>query len=1040
MKSEHAEMKLDIETHDEKLGQPHLTPTLAKDNKLKDSFDPLRLEEKAPSSEEDPLRSRTLKKEAERLSQSAAKGDWNEVQKICQANWLFNIPITKLGDTVLHLAVYNKQENIFELLIQQFSSGSLHEISYLKKKNAKGDTPLHHAALVGSEKMCRIITEFHPTTLLSVPNDEGETPLFSAALHGHKDAFLYLHSICGPEERSNYCKRSNGDSILHCAISEEHYELCLIILRRYKDLVNHRNNFGMTPLHLLASKPSAFKSGSNLRWFESIIYHSFSTTDEELISRADDQNLERERVTHGAFDRNGSKKAVSEVDAEDPERHHFTWGEPLKNAKDVRMTKERHTWSVLIMNELLKDAEMYPIPPSSVRQSGDKKLEKEKEKEGDTEPTEVILMAAKNGITEMVRKILEIYPVAMYDVDKDQKNIVLLTVEHKQPCVYELLLSLKKKNVIRDSLFSEVDNKGNSVLHLAATNAEFNWPVPGAASQMQWEIRWFEYIKNSMERSLLPLLNKKGQTPEEIFTKTHEDLVKQGGDWLSSTANACSVVAGLFVTSTFSTATNLPEVVEGNKHSEASKIFAGSSFVSFYTSLVAVVMFLSILTSGYREKDFRRALPWKLLLGLTAFYMSIASTLVSFTTGHFFIFRNQLKSVSSTSYTVAYALVTLFSMAVFPLYFHLVWATLKKVPQRKYRIATRIAVLSKILSERLGNWDLIYGLWMLVTESCSSSSTLDFRWNGSKRVAHGILKTISFFYVFGERVLPQQTLTSLILLSGSRIGHDVKHCSDTAVGHETETQYGDWMRAGWNSKGGPSRSRTTSSSGRTATAEGTDGGGMGASVNTMGTSEPDSLGETNGSNTNPALGSAQGVSTEKNLTSMLLQMADTQVGWDKTESLNLKVMEEAKGTSRDCGRKETSHSSLAPKEGSLDECSIVGLMQEFKGKAHEATSPLRQKLDCKCKGVATPPVQGPTKDNKQKKKPSLKKIARQVAQHQSQAFDTEMLNSDVGVGSKRPVTLDHTNDLEGVSEAPHIAYRTEYFNGENIKVKLHCCF
>ncbi|KAK7812780.1 hypothetical protein CFP56_006980 [Quercus suber] len=39
--------------------------------------------------------------------------------------------------------------------------------------------------------------------------------------------------------------------------------------------------------------------------------------------------------------------------------------------------------------------------------------------------------------------------------------------------------------------------------------------------------------------------------PEEIFTKTHEDLVKQGGDWLSSTANACSVVAGLFVTSTF---------------------------------------------------------------------------------------------------------------------------------------------------------------------------------------------------------------------------------------------------------------------------------------------------------------------------------------------------------------------------------------------------------------------------------------------------------------------------------------------------------
>ncbi|XP_065628777.1 uncharacterized protein LOC136067190 [Quercus suber] len=286
----------------------------------------------------------------------------------------------------------------------------------------------------------------------------------------------------------------------------------------------------------------------------------------------------------------------------------------------------------------------------------------------------------------MVEKIIEIYPVAMYDVDKDQKNIVLLTVEYKQPSVYELLLSLRRKNVIKDSVFTEVDHEGNSALHLAATKAEFNWPVPGAASQMQWEIRWYEYIKNSMKRGFLPLLNKNGQTPEEVFTKNHEDLVKEGGNWLISTSDACSVVAGLFVSITFSTATALPDGIEGNKHSNASKIFAGSSFVSFYSSLLAVVMFLAILTSGCRERDFRHALPWKLLLGLTAFYMSIASTLVSFTTGHFFIFRDQLKFVSSTSYMVAYLLVTLFSMGVFPLYFHLAWATLKKVPQRKYRV------------------------------------------------------------------------------------------------------------------------------------------------------------------------------------------------------------------------------------------------------------------------------------------------------------------------------------------------------------------
>lgn len=37
----------------------------------------------------------------------------------------------------------------------------------------------------------------------------------------------------------------------------------------------------------------------------------------------------------------------------------------------------------------------------------------------------------------------------------------------------------------------------------------------------------------------------------------------------------------------------------------------------------------------------------------------------------------------------------------------------------------------------------------------------------------------------------------------------------------------------------------------------------------------------------------------------------------------------------------------------------------------------------------------------------MKKIARQVAQHQTQALDTEMFNSDVRLGSKRPGTFEY---------------------------------
>lgn len=49
----------------------------------------------------------------------------------------------------------------------------------------------------------------------------------------------------------------------------------------------------------------------------------------------------------------------------------------------------------------------------------------------------------------MVKEALKRDPVAMYDLDEKKKNIVLLSVEHKQPHVYELLLSLKKDNIIK---------------------------------------------------------------------------------------------------------------------------------------------------------------------------------------------------------------------------------------------------------------------------------------------------------------------------------------------------------------------------------------------------------------------------------------------------------------------------------------------------------------------------------------------------------------------------------------------------------------
>lgn len=94
------------------------------------------------------------------------------------------------------------------------------------------------------------------------------------------------------------------------------------------------------------------------------------------------------------------------------------------------------------------------------------------------------------GVTEMVETILDKFPVAIQDVDSDNKNVVLLAVENRQPHVYNLL---RKRKILKESLLRQLDNQGNSALHLAARCGQHRpWLIPGAALQMQWEIKWYK--------------------------------------------------------------------------------------------------------------------------------------------------------------------------------------------------------------------------------------------------------------------------------------------------------------------------------------------------------------------------------------------------------------------------------------------------------------------------------------------------------------------------------------------------------------------
>ncbi|KAG7968271.1 hypothetical protein I3843_08G146200, partial [Carya illinoinensis] len=125
---------------------------------------------------------------------------------------------------------------------------------------------------MGNVAMCNCIAAVD-SSLIALRNHEGETPLFMAVRFGKREAFQCLVQMLTPDEVYTCSRRETGDTILHSAISGDHFDLALHIIKLYGKLLNAVNKEGITPLHLLAEKPCAFRSGSRLGFCKRLIYH-----------------------------------------------------------------------------------------------------------------------------------------------------------------------------------------------------------------------------------------------------------------------------------------------------------------------------------------------------------------------------------------------------------------------------------------------------------------------------------------------------------------------------------------------------------------------------------------------------------------------------------------------------------------------------------------------------------------------------------------------------------------------------------------------
>ncbi|KAL9829236.1 putative PGG domain-containing protein [Arabidopsis thaliana] len=205
--------------------------------------------------------------------------------------------------------------------------------------------------------------------------------------------------------------------------------------------------------------------------------------------------------------------------------------------------------------------------------------------------------------------------------------------------------------------------------------------IPGAALQMQRELQWFKEVEKLVQPKHRKMVNlKQKKTPKALFTDQHKDLVEQGEKWMKETATSCTVVAALITTMMFSSAFTVPGGYRSDGmplyiHQHRFKIFLISDAISLFTSCMSLLMFLGILKSRYREEDFLRSLPTKLIVGLLALFLSMATMIVTFVVTLMTLVGEKISWVSAQFMFLAVIPLGMFVVLQFPVLLEIFRAT-----------------------------------------------------------------------------------------------------------------------------------------------------------------------------------------------------------------------------------------------------------------------------------------------------------------------------------------------------------------------------
>ncbi|CAI9293555.1 unnamed protein product [Lactuca saligna] len=158
--------------------------------------------------------------------------------------------------------------------------------------------------------------------------------------------------------------------------------------------------------------------------------------------------------------------------------------------------------------------------------------------------------AARQNLYEVVHEILRRSPTAMQFKDESGYDIIQLAVIYRSERIYNFIYSIGE----REGIYRTIeDSFRNNMLHLVG-----NLPPSqklrrrsGPALQLQRELQWRQEVERLVAPICITQKNAFMETPDMVFRREHDNLLKEGEKWMKAVAESCSITAALITTIVF---------------------------------------------------------------------------------------------------------------------------------------------------------------------------------------------------------------------------------------------------------------------------------------------------------------------------------------------------------------------------------------------------------------------------------------------------------------------------------------------------------